>query len=412
MVCSVLLNQAQGGYMSVDFSLDSQDFQERPAEYFEQLRGQCPVAHADLPAPFFVVSQNADVAAVLRDSDVWKSKFGPGLAYHGGGVLVSVDPPKHTTDRLAITKIFKPSAIEEMRGDIEVLVKEVVTEFAASEGSEGDLIRGVGMPIPLTIMCWLLGTPVSDIEKFRQWVLPMAEAVSAVDGRMGDVTAQAYKSFGEYFWPHVKTRAALIEAGGDAPDDLLTRLLTVERDGQKLTQEDVMGFCQFLMVAGSATTTLLIGNVMSRIIDDPALAARLIADPSLIEIAVEESLRIDAPVHGLFRTNDEPVCMQGVDIPVDSKVLALFGSANLDPNVWNNPEEFSLERDPVQLRKHFAFGVGIHYCLGAPLARMEAQLAVQEMLARLPNMQSNGDRQLVKAAVLKGFEVLPVKWSN
>ncbi|MCX6530543.1 MAG: hypothetical protein NTZ76_10650 [Actinobacteria bacterium] len=89
--------------MSVDFSLDSQDFQERPAEYFAQLRGQCPVAHADLPAPFFVVSQNADVAAVLRDSDVWKSKFGPGLAYHGGGVLVSVDPPKHTTDRLAIT---------------------------------------------------------------------------------------------------------------------------------------------------------------------------------------------------------------------------------------------------------------------------------------------------------------------
>jgi cytochrome P450 len=189
-------------------------------------------------------------------------------------------------------------------------------------------------------------------------------------------------------------------------------LLTVERDGQKLTQEDVMGFCQFLMVAGSATTTLLIGNVMSRIIDDPALAARLIADPSLIEIAVEESLRIDAPVHGLFRTNDEPVCMQGVDIPVDSKVLALFGSANLDPDVWENPEEFSLERDPVQLRKHFAFGVGIHYCLGAPLARMEAQLAVQEMLARLPNVQSNGERQLVKAAVLKGFEVLPVKWSN
>jgi len=173
-----------------------------------------------------------------------------------------------------------------------------------------------------------------------------------------------------------------------------------------------MGFCQFLMVAGSATTTLLIGNVMSRIIDDPALAARLIADPSLIEIAVEESLRIDAPVHGLFRTNDEPVCMHGVDIPVDSKVLALFGSANLDPAVWENPEEFSLERDPVQLRKHFAFGVGIHYCLGAPLARMEAQLAVQEMLAKLPNMQGNGERQLVKAAVLKGFEVLPVKWSN
>lgn len=396
--------------MSVDFSLDSGDFQERPAEYFAHLRDQCPVAHSEFPAPFFAVSSYSDVAAMLRNSDIWKSKFGPGLAYHGGGVLVSVDPPKHTTDRLAITKIFKPSAIEEMRNDMTVLVSDVVGRFAAQPSRSADLIAGVAMPIPLTVMCWLLGTPVEDIEKFRQWVLPMAEAVSAVDGRMGDITARAYKEFGEYFWPHIQNRAALVEAGGDAPDDLLTRLLTVERDGQRLSHQDVMGFCQFLMVAGSATTTLLIGNVMSRIVDDPALMARLIAHPELIENAVEESLRIDSPVHGLFRTNDEPVCMQGVDIPENSKVLALFGSANLDPNAWDNPDEFSIDRDMVQLRKHFAFGVGIHYCLGAPLARMEAQLAVRELLTRLSHLRPNGERELVKAAVLKGYETLPVAW--
>lgn len=368
------------------------------------------MAHSEFPAPFFAVSSHDDVVTMLRNSDIWKSKFGPGLAYHGGGVLVSVDPPKHTTDRLAITKVFKPSAIEEMRNDMTVLVNDVVGRFAAEPSRSGDLIAGVAMPIPLTVMCWLLGTPTKDIEKFRQWVLPMAEAVSAVDGRMGDITARAYKEFGEYFWPHIQTRAALVEVGGDAPDDLLTRLLTVERDGQRLSQQDVMGFCQFLMVAGSATTTLLIGNVMGRIIDDPTLMARLIAQPELIENAVEESLRIDSPVHGLFRTNDEPVCMQGVDIPENSKVLALFGSANLDPNAWENPDEFSIDRDMVQLRKHFAFGVGIHYCLGAPLARMEAQLAVREMLACLSNLRANGERELVKAAVLKGYETLPVTW--
>jgi cytochrome P450 len=171
-----------------------------------------------------------------------------------------------------------------------------------------------------------------------------------------------------------------------------------------------MGFCQFLLVAGSATTTLLIGNVMARLVDDPELSARLRDDETLIESAVEESLRIDAPVHGLFRTNDEPVCMHGVDIPENSKVLALFGSANLDPEVWEAPDEFRLDRDLVQLRKHFAFGVGIHYCLGAPLARMEAQLTVQQMLRRLPKLRADGHRELVRASVLKGFETLPVAW--
>jgi cytochrome P450 len=396
--------------MAVEFSLESEDFQQRPDQYFEELRSGCPVAHGEFPAPFYAVSRHADVAAVLRDSDIWKSKNGPGLAYHGGGVLVSVDPPKHTTDRLAITKIFKPSAIEEMRGDMVALVDDVVGRFASTPGSSGDVIAGIGMPIPLTVMCWLLGTPVEDIEMFRQWVLPMAEAVSAVDGRMGERPAAAYKAFGEYFGAHVGARATAVKSGQDVPDDLLTRLLTVERDGQRLSRQDVMGFCQFLLVAGSATTTLLIGNVVARLVDDPELFERVRADESLIEAAVEESLRIDAPVHGLFRTNDEPVCMHGVDIPENSKVLALFGSANLDPEVWDNPHEFRLDRDMVQLRKHFAFGVGIHYCLGAPLARMEAQLAVQEILRRLPNLRSNGERDLVRASVLKGFETLPVAW--
>lgn len=396
--------------MAVEFSLESDDFQQRPETYFAQLREQCPVAHAEQPAPFYAVSRHADVAAVLRDSDVWKSKNGPGLAYHGGGVLVSVDPPKHTTDRLAITKIFKPSAIEDMRGDIAHLVDDVVGRFAASPGGRGDVISGVGMPIPLTIMCWLLGTPVEDIEMFRNWVLPMAEAVSAVDGRMGERPAAAYKAFGEYFGAHVGERSRAVAAGEDVPDDLLTRLLTVERDGQRLSRQDVMGFCQFLLVAGSATTTLLIGNVVARLADDPELLARVRDDESLIEAAVEESLRIDAPVHGLFRTNDAPVCMHGVDIPENSKVLALFGSANLDPEVWESPDEFRLDRDLTQLRKHFAFGVGIHYCLGAPLARMEAQLTVQQMVRRLPNLRADGPRELVRAAVLKGFETLPVAW--
>jgi cytochrome P450 len=240
-------------------------------------------------------------------------------------------------------------------------------------------------------------------------VLPMAEGVSYADGRMAERPATAYREFGAYFDAHVRRRSEQL-ASGDVPDDLLTRLLTVERDGQHLSHADVMGFCQFLLVAGSATTTLLIGNVIHRLLLDPDQLALVDADRTLVEAAIEESLRIDAPVHGLFRTNDEAVCLRGVDIEPDSKVLALFGSANLDPDAWDEPDRFDVTRDLANLRKHYAFGVGIHYCLGAPLARLEAQLALSAVLDRLPGLRLAGEPTGVKADVLKGFETLPVTW--
>jgi cytochrome P450 len=394
--------------MALDFGLDLPELQTDPSGTFAALREQCPLHHTDHPAPHYTVSRHADVTEVLRNSDVWKSKFGPGLAMRGGGVLVSSDPPKHTNERLAITKVFRPSAIDEMRDDIAALVTRVVDRFA--DRGEGDLVELLAMPVPLTVMCWLLGTPEDDVEQFRSWVLPMAEGVSYAQGRAEPSVAQAYESFFRYFSAHVAARQAALTAGEPAPDDMLTRLLTVERDGQRISFEDVLGFCQFLLVAGSATTTPLIGNVIHRLLRHPDQLARLRADGRLLEAAVEESLRIDAPVHGLFRTNDVPVCLHGVDVPVDSKVLALFASANLDPQVWADPDRFDISRDLTGLRKHYAFGVGIHYCLGAPLARMEAQLALREVLDRLPGLRLAGEPTLVRAQVLNGFEALPVAW--
>jgi cytochrome P450 len=188
-------------------------------------------------------------------------------------------------------------------------------------------------------------------------------------------------------------------------------LLTVERDGQRLTHQQVVGFCQFLLVAGSATTTLLIGNVLHRLMEHPDQMARVLADRSLVPAAVEESLRFDAPVHGLFRTNNHPVTLHDVEIPVDSKVCMLFASANRDPSAWEEPDRFDVTRDLKDLRKrHAAFGVGIHYCLGAPLARLEAVAAVEAVLDRLANLRPAGEPTQVRASVLNGFETLPVRW--
>ncbi len=163
-------------------------------------------------------------------------------------------------------------------------------------------------------------------------------------------------------------------------------------------------------MAGSATTTLLIGNIVNRLMHHPDQLAILHADRSLIPNAIEESLRIDAPVHGLFRTNNCPVTLHDVEIPQDSKVYMPFGSANRDPGAWDDPDHFDVTRDLKDLKRHAAFGIGIHYCLGAPLSRIEAAVALEAVLDRMPNIRPDGTPTKVKASVLNGFETLPVRW--
>jgi len=397
---------------AVQFDLLSRAFQDAPAATFAELRDRCPVHHTHVPAEHFTLSRDRDVVAALRDDETWSSKFGPGLGYAdaGTGVLVSSDPPLHTTERLSISRAFKPSVLEAMEPDVRVLVAELVDGFI--EHGRGDLVRDLAMPLPLTVMCWMLGLPREDIAMFRSWVMPMAEAVALEGGRAAnEAVVDAYRQYHAYFDPHIAARAAAIAAAEPVPDDLLTRLLTVDRDGQRLTQRQVLGFCQFLLVAGSATTTLLIANVVHRLIELPEQMALIQGDRTLVPNAIEESLRFDAPVHGLFRTNNSAVTLHDVTIPVDSKVCMLFGSANRDPLAWEEPDRFTVTRDLKDLRKrHTAFGVGIHYCLGAPLARMEGIVALEAVLDRMPRIRLDGEPTTVRASVLNGFDSLPVRW--
>lgn len=397
---------------AVAFNLLSEEFQLDPAATFAALREHCPVHHTTVPAEHYTLARGADVFAALRDDDTWSSKYGPGLAFGeiGAGVLVSSDPPRHTAERLAISRAFKPSVLEAMGPEIRALVNDMIDEVV--DQGRGDLVRDLAMPLPLVVMCWMLGMPQEDIAMFRSWVLPMAEAVALEGGRAAnDEVVNAYRQYYGYFGPHIQRRADALDAGEAVPDDLLTRLLTVERDGEKLTNQQVIGFCQFLLVAGSATTTLLIGNVVNRLMRHADQMALVQADRTLIPNVIEESLRIDAPVHGLFRTNNCPVTLHDVEIPVDSKVYMLFGSANLDPASWDDPDRFDITRDLTDLRKrHGAFGAGIHYCLGAPLSRLEGAVALEAVLDRMPRIRPDGAPTRVKASVLHGFESLPVRW--
>ena len=391
-----------------DFDFFSPGFRTEPHREYERMRIECPLAHASEPYDWYAVTREPDVKQLLRKYKLWSSAHGPGLAYAGGGVLVSVDPPQHTSDRRLVQEAFNADALLALEDDIRQLVDDEIDTFV--DRGEGDLQELLGMPVPLIVIAWLLGL---DVEYCRE-IRPRADSVIA---RNADVqTANPRNPDSNrldeitYFTEMIGKRRAMMAAGHELPDDTLTALLTAELDGRVLSDADVLGFMGFLFIAGSQTTTQLIGNMIWRLLQNPDQMELVQNDRSLIPHAVEESLRYDAPVHGLFRTNTEETELHGVTLPEDSKVMCSFFSANMDPDAWEDPDRFDVTRDLETLKKHWAFGKGIHLCMGAPLSRLEGAIALELILDRLPNLRLTGEPTMISAPVLHGVETLPVAW--
>jgi cytochrome P450 len=388
-----------------DFDFFSSTFRTDPHAEYARMREECPVAHASEPYDWWAVTREADVKQMLRKYKLWSSAEGPGLAYAGGGVLVSVDPPQHTSDRRLVQEAFNAEALEALEPEIRELVGDEIDRFIAR--GEGDLME------LLIVIAWLLGLDVDYCREIR----PRADGVIAKHADAQSAQAQTgsrrdpdREEETAYFRRMIAERREMMATGQELPDDTLTALLTAELDGRVLTDSDVLGFMGFLFIAGSQTTTQLIGNMVWRLLQHPDQMDLVRADRSLIANCVEESLRYDAPVHGLFRTNTEPTEVGGVAIPENSKVMCSFFSANLDPDAWDHPERFDITRDLETLKKHWAFGKGIHLCMGAPLSRVEGAVALEAVLDRLPNLRLTGDPTFISAPVLHGVESLPVAW--
>lgn len=393
-----------------DFDFFSETFRTDPHREYARMREQCPLAHASEPYDWWAVTREADVKQLLRKPSLWTSEHGPGLAYAGGGVLVSVDPPQHTSDRRLVQEAFHPDTLTAMEPDVRDLVHEEMDTWI--DRGEGDLMELLAMPVPLIVIAWLLGLDVDYCREIR----PRADGVIA---RHADVQSAQPRSRNEgreeetvYFRRMIAERRELMAAGQELPDDLLTSLMSAELDGRVLTDADVLGFMGFLFIAGSQTTTQLIGNMVWRLLQHPDQMELVRNDRSLIPNCVEESLRYDAPVHGLFRTNTRETELHGVTLPKDSKVMCTFFSANMDPEAWDHPETFDVTRDLDTVRKHWSFGKGIHYCMGAPLSRVEGAVALEAILDRLPNLRLTGDPTFISAPVLHGVETLPVAWDT
>ncbi len=397
--------------MADDFDFFSEAFRSDPHSEYARMRSECPVAHASEPYDWYAVTREADIKQMLREYKKFTSEHGPGLAYNGGGVLVSVDPPQHTSDRRLVQEAFNAEALEAMEPDIHELVHEEMDKWVHQ--GEGDLMELLGTPVPLIVIAWLLGLDVDYCREIR----PRADGVIAKHADQQSAQAEQgsrrdpdREEETDYFLRMIAERRQMVADGGELPDDTLTALLTAELNGRVLTDRDVLGFMGFLFIAGSQTTTQLIGNMVWRLLQNPDQMELVRNDRSLIPNCVEESLRYDAPVHGLMRTNTEGVTMHGVAIPENTKIMCTFFSANMDPAAWDEPEKFDITRDLATLKKHWAFGKGIHYCMGAPLSRVEGAVALEAILDRMPNLRLTGEPTFISAPVLHGVETLPVAW--
>jgi cytochrome P450 len=387
-----------------------------PTDHYRELRDRCPVHHADdHDPPFLVVSRFADVLDVLKHPEVWTNADGPGVFYQEGGALGTTDDPDHARQRHVLRPAFLPVAIERLAGRITEITAALLDAMVPA--GEGDFVELLAGPLPALAIAELLGVRAEDRDEFRSC---SDDAVHALSGGDLDRYGSAKSRLQTHIRRGIDDRDELMAGDDDRtldellgagvlPDDVLSRLAVGLRDGV-IDEREALHMGYQLLVAGHETTTSLLGLMMYRLLERPALMARLRAEPALLPRAIEEALRFDSPVHGLFRTNSETVELHGESIPTRTKLQVAFASANRDPAMFADPDELVLDRDPKELGRHVAFGWGIHHCIGAPLARLETRIAFEQILQRMDAVELAGPAVRNDSFVLHGLTSLPLRW--
>jgi cytochrome P450 len=394
-------------------NLASRQFKADPYPFYAKLRAEAPVYRTMLPyrQPAWLITRYDDALAVLKDERLvkdrrnvftgerparspWMPAFMRPLAQN----MLDLDAPNHTRLRALVHQAFTPRRIEQLRARIQILCDELLD--AAQAQNRLELIQAYALPIPLTIIAELLGVPATDRPAFRRWSEHVVAISSGVD------LLRALPGI----WRIVRyLRVLCARRRADPQDDLLTALVQAEEAGDRLSEDELLGMVFLLLLAGHETTVNLIGNGVLTLIEHPEQRELLRQNPALIKPAVEELARYASPViMATERYAREDLTIAGVTIPRGELVLAVLASANRDERRFADPDRLDLMREP---NHHLAFGQGMHYCLGAPLARMEAQIALTTLLRRLPELRLSQPTEALRwrpGMFVRGLEQLPM----
>jgi cytochrome P450 len=352
------------------------------------MRAAAPVAR-DPEFGSWQVFRYADVQRVLSDYEHFSSRMGDASPISQS--LIGIDPPRHRQLRTLVTQAFTPRAVENLAPRIRQITDELLDGIARQ--GRFDAVADLAVPLPVIVIAELLGIPSSDRAQFKVWSDDITNTNSYGGGQ---------QEIAAYFYRFVEERRR------EPRDDLVSALLQAEVEGQKLSLTELLGFCVLLLVAGNETTTNLIGNALLSFCDDSTDAMDELAEnPELLPGAIEEVLRFRSPVQCMFRTSTQPTELGEQHLPGGQSVLAWIGSANRDEAVFEDPDRFDIRRSP---NKHIAFGHGPHFCLGAPLARLEARIALELMLRRLRNLRRVPDAHLEpqESFIVYGLKSLPM----
>lgn len=395
-------------------SMFSAEMRRNPFPYYEHLRTHQPVFYLDPPGVWSVFCYD-DVKQVLSDHARFSSVYGPSQAAaaastqsageqaRSGSVLITTDPPRHTDLRALVNRAFTPRAVAALEPRIEAIAHELLDTVCAS--GQIDVVGDFAYPLPVIVIAELLGIPPQDRDQFKYWsdevVVSADRMVGGGGGESG--SKDVHEEMNTYF-------AGIIEERKMNPqDDLISALLQAQEGGQKLSEADILSLCWLLLVAGNETTTNLIGNAVRTLLETPDELARLRENPALLPGAIEETLRYRSPVQAMFRRAVEDVTIRGQLIPANSHVVAFIGSANRDGQKFADPDRFDVTRTP---NPHIAFGHGIHFCLGAPLARLEARVALTALLERCSDwkLDEQADLQPARGFIVHGVTELPMSF--
>lgn len=365
---------------------------------YRVLRQTEPVYH-NHTRDVWALSRFDDVQRAARDWATYSNAAGVDLddttKVFGPGNFIDSDPPRHDELRGLVRSPFSPKAVNALEHSIRCRVRELLRPLIAV--GEGDIGAALAWPLPVLTICELVGFPTEDAERIQSWV---AAAIRRVPGQgIAPASArQAVADMHDYFTDTVAVRRS------QPQNDLLTIIATGNVAGGRLSEE-IAGLCTLLSVAGTETTFSLIGNTVWLLAQHPEQQEHLRDCPANIPAALEEVLRFESPVQYLGRETTRDVQLHGITIPAGKRVALIFGSANRDERHWPCSDRFDIRRPP---KRHLAFGEGIHHCLGAPLARLEGRIVVEELLANIPSFTLNGRLKRTETYTTRGFESLGI----